>query len=53
MAVLLVPERANEGHLELLALIAHMFADRAFRERFRTCGDAGEASRLFAECLHV
>jgi PTS system nitrogen regulatory IIA component len=53
MAVLLVPGRADEGHLELLALIAHMFADRPFRDRFRACADAGEARRLFAACLHV
>ena len=33
--VLLVPEQANEHHLQLLSELAQMFSDRAFREQDR------------------
>ncbi len=47
--VLLVPDRANEQHLQLLAWIAQLFADQQFRDQLRACGNGEEAQRLFAE----
>jgi PTS system nitrogen regulatory IIA component len=49
IVVLLVPERATEQHLNLLAWIAQLFADPHFRERLRMCTDAAAVQRLFAE----
>jgi len=48
MIVLLVPEKATDVHLEILADVAQMFADKAFREKLRMCGDAAEVHRLIA-----
>lgn len=49
MVVLLVPEQATEEHLQILAWIAQVFADRQFRQRLRMCVDAASVSRLFAD----
>jgi nitrogen PTS system EIIA component len=49
MVVLLVPEQATEEHLQILASVSQMFADRQFRQRLRMCVDAAGVSRLFAE----
>jgi PTS system nitrogen regulatory IIA component len=49
MVVLLVPEKATEEHLQILASVAQMFADRQFREKLRTCVDASSVRRLFAD----
>lgn len=38
--VLLVPEAANERHLQLLSELAQMFSDRSFREQLATATDA-------------
>ncbi|MDR3214158.1 MAG: PTS IIA-like nitrogen regulatory protein PtsN [Azoarcus sp.] len=38
--VLLVPEDANDTHLQLLSELARMFSDRAFREQLLTAPDA-------------
>jgi PTS system nitrogen regulatory IIA component len=49
LLVLLVPERATEQHLQMLAEFAQMLGDRQFRERVRACRDAGAVSRLLAD----
>jgi nitrogen PTS system EIIA component len=49
MVVLLVPEQATEEHLQILAWVAQMFADRQFREQLRMCVDAASVRRLFAD----
>lgn len=48
MFVLLVPEKANETHLQLLSTLAQMFTDRAFRESVAAAQDAAAAQALFA-----
>ncbi|MBN9696809.1 MAG: PTS IIA-like nitrogen regulatory protein PtsN [Zoogloea sp.] len=46
--VLLVPEQANEHHLQLLSELAQMFSDRPFREQLMSAPDALAAHALFA-----
>ncbi|MCK9989134.1 MAG: PTS IIA-like nitrogen regulatory protein PtsN [Rugosibacter sp.] len=46
--VLLVPENANEQHLQLLSELAQLFSDRAFREQLTLAADAAALYRLFA-----
>jgi len=46
--VLLVPEAANEQHLQLLSELAQMFSDRTFREQLATAPDAPALHGLFA-----
>ena len=48
MLVLLVPERANDEHLKVLALVAEMFCDTCFRESLCSLADPSEVHRLFA-----
>lgn len=48
MIVLVVPDKATDLHLQLLASVAQMFADKAFREKLRLCGDAAEVAGLIA-----
>lgn len=48
MFVLLVPEKANETHLQLLSTLAQMFSDRVFRESVTAAEDATAAHSLFA-----
>jgi PTS system nitrogen regulatory IIA component len=45
--VLLVPEAANEQHLQLLSELAQMFSERAFREKLAAAPDAAALSTLF------
>ncbi len=45
--VLLVPEAANEQHLQLLSELAQMFSDRAFREQLAGAPDAAALHNLF------
>lgn len=47
--VLLVPEQANEHHLQLLSELAQMFSDRPFREQLMSAPDARAAHTLFAQ----
>ena len=47
--VLLVPEQANEHHLQLLSELAQMFSDRTFREQLLNAPDALAAHALFAQ----
>jgi PTS system nitrogen regulatory IIA component len=46
--VLLVPEQANEQHLQLLSELAQMFSDSAFREQVLAAPDAAAIHALFA-----
>ncbi|MBX3686194.1 MAG: PTS IIA-like nitrogen regulatory protein PtsN [Rhodocyclaceae bacterium] len=48
MFVLLVPEQANEHHLQLLSELAQMFSDRSFRESLLAAADAEEIRSIFA-----
>ena len=45
--VLLVPEQANETHLQLLSELAQMFSDRDFRETLHKASDTAQIHRLF------
>ncbi|PKO84426.1 MAG: PTS IIA-like nitrogen-regulatory protein PtsN [Betaproteobacteria bacterium HGW-Betaproteobacteria-11] len=45
--VLLVPESANEQHLQLLSELAQLFSDRAMRERLAAAPDATTLHELF------
>ncbi|MBB3214529.1 PTS system nitrogen regulatory IIA component [Herbaspirillum sp. Sphag1AN] len=47
--VLLVPEQAQQEHLQILASIAQMFSDRPLREQLRAATNAAEVSRLFSQ----
>ena len=47
--VLLVPEQANETHLQLLAELAQMFSDRAFRDALQSAPDAAHIHQLFLD----
>jgi PTS system nitrogen regulatory IIA component len=46
--VLLVPEAANEQHLQLLSELAQMFSERAFREKLAAAPDADALRSLFS-----
>jgi PTS system nitrogen regulatory IIA component len=45
---LIVPNMANERHLQLLATAAGMLGDRAFREKLRACTDPAALRELLA-----
>jgi nitrogen PTS system EIIA component len=45
---LIVPQKANESHLRLLAAAAGMFSDRVFRDKLRTSTSAHEVRELLA-----
>jgi PTS system nitrogen regulatory IIA component len=45
MMVLLVPEQANELHLQILSELAQMFSDRELREALATLDDVAELHR--------
>lgn len=45
--VLLVPERADERHLQLLARVAGLFAEPAFRDRLHQLADPAKACEAF------
>lgn len=46
--VLLVPEQANEHHLQLLSELAQMFSDPGFRDELVRAEDAEEIHSLFS-----
>jgi PTS system nitrogen regulatory IIA component len=46
---MLVPEHANEAHLELLSELAQMFSDASLREALATTQDIQAAHRLITE----
>jgi nitrogen PTS system EIIA component len=43
---ILVPEKANEQHLQILSELAQMFSDKSFRASIAGCTDAESAHRL-------
>ena len=45
--VLLVPERATDVHLQLLAELAQMFSDKAFRDKLQSSNDPLALYELF------
>lgn len=45
--VLLVPEQANERHLQILSELAQMFSDPAFREELMQAADSAAIHALF------
>lgn len=45
--VLLVPERATDMHLQLLAELAQMFSDRTFREQLMNTSDPDAIYQMF------
>jgi len=45
--VILVPEDANEEHLQILAAVSSLFADERFRERLSAASDPVAIQRLF------
>lgn len=47
--VLLVPEQANELHLQILSELAQHFSDRGFREALIAAPDATAARQLFID----
>ena len=46
--VLLVPEKANEKHLQILSELAQMFSDKALREAMLQAADAAALHQLIA-----
>jgi PTS system nitrogen regulatory IIA component len=46
--VLLVPEKANEKHLQILSELAQMFSDKALREAMSRAPDAAALHELIA-----
>ncbi len=44
---LLVPERATDAHLDILALLAQMFSDRSMRDRLSAAESAAAVHELF------
>jgi PTS system nitrogen regulatory IIA component len=47
--VLLVPEAANEHHLQLLSELAQMFSDKGFRAQLSAAPDPAAVYALFAQ----
>jgi PTS system nitrogen regulatory IIA component len=46
--VLLVPEQANEHHLQILSELAQMFSDKSLREQLGNAATADEIHTLFS-----
>ena len=47
--VILVPEDANEEHLQILGTVSEMFSDKAFRDRLGAATEPSGIRRLFSE----
>ena len=47
--VILVPENANDEHLQILAAASTLFSEPAFRERLESAADPAAIQRLFGE----
>lgn len=45
--VLLVPEQANETHLQLLSELAQIFSDRQFRDALQSAADPAQIHEMF------
>lgn len=50
---LMVPEQANELHLQLLAKTAQIFSNKTFRKQLHDCHEAREVCKLFAEYAEI
>lgn len=50
---LMVPEQANELHLQLLAKTAQIFSNKTFRAQLHECHEAREVCKLFAEYAEI
>jgi nitrogen PTS system EIIA component len=48
LLALLVPEHANDAHLQLLAEVTEMFCDEGFRTTLRSAPDADSVQQAFA-----
>lgn len=44
--VLLVPEKANDYHLQIISELAHLFSDKNFRDRLAVVDDISELHQL-------
>ncbi len=51
--VLLVPERANDLHLQILGELAQIFSDTQFRSRLLACKDTASIHQLFYDWQSV
>jgi PTS system nitrogen regulatory IIA component len=51
--VLLVPERANDLHLQILGELAQIFSDAQFRNRLLACKDPASILQLFYDWQSV
>jgi PTS system nitrogen regulatory IIA component len=49
LLVIIVPEHANEEHLQILATVSRMFSDPSFRERLEAARDSAAVRRLIDE----
>jgi mannitol/fructose-specific phosphotransferase system IIA component (Ntr-type) len=49
--VLLVPKKAADEHLRILAEATGMLSDRRFREKLRHCSNSIDVKRLFETWL--
>ncbi len=47
--VVLVPEHANEQHLQILSELAQIFSDKTVRDALVTCRDGVEAHRILTQ----
>lgn len=47
--VVLVPDHANEQHLQILSELAQIFSDKTVRESLATCRSSDEAHRILTE----
>ena len=46
---ILVPEHANEEHLQILATVSEMFSSKRFRDRLEAATEPVAIQRLFGE----
>jgi PTS system nitrogen regulatory IIA component len=49
MFVIIVPENANEEHLQILGTVAEMFSSEGFREELKSATDADKLHQLFLD----
>ena len=47
--VVLVPDHANEQHLQILSELAQLFSDKSVRESLASCRNVDEAHRILTE----
>lgn len=49
LCVILVPEHANDEHLQILATVSEMFSHKDFRDRLKAARDPAAIQRLFSD----